>query len=120
MCTNPRQRVFNQTARNRNERKYAGASGLSTAMDRPSLHFAWGISTGSPFMSAGVTSITALMAKTGLGGESYSAEHGEEAYVKLVAAYSFYVGLALCLLALVGFGKLAQKCPKPVKSGFKV
>jgi SulP family sulfate permease len=95
---------------------YAGARGLSTA--GPTL-FAWGISTGSPFMSAGVTSITALMAKTDLGGESYSAEHGEEAYVKLVAAYSFYVGLASCLLALVGFGKLAQKCPKPVKSGFK-
>lgn len=71
-------------------------------------------------MNAGVTSITALMAKTDLDGEVYVAEYGEEEYVKLVAAYSFYIGLASVLLALVGFGKLAQKVPKTVRSGFKV
>jgi hypothetical protein len=71
-------------------------------------------------MNAGVTSITALMAKTDLDGEVYVAEYGEEEYVKLVAAYSLYIGLASVLLALVGFGKLAQKVPKTVRSGFKV
>ena len=95
---------------------YAGYRGLATA--GPPL-FAWGLATGSPFMNAGVTSITALMAKTDLNGEQYVAQHGEEAYVKLVAAYSLYVGLASCLLALVGFGTLAQKVPNPVRTGFK-
>mmetsp|Transcript_9187 Transcript_9187/g.14127 ORF Transcript_9187/g.14127 Transcript_9187/m.14127 type:complete len:470 (-) Transcript_9187:1677-3086(-) len=95
---------------------YAGYRGLATA-GAPLL--AWGLSTGSPFMNAGVTSITALMAKTDLDGETYVAEKGEEEYVKLVAAYSLYVGLASVLLALVGFGKLAQSVPKPVLKGFK-
>jgi MFS superfamily sulfate permease-like transporter len=96
---------------------YAGYRGLATA--GPPL-FAWGLVTGSPFMNSGVTSITALMAKTDLDGESYVAEYGEEEYVNLVAAYSLYVGLASVLLALVGFGSLAQRVPKTVRSGFKV
>ena len=90
--------------------------GLATA--GPSL-FVWGLSTGSPFMSCGVTSTTALMAKTDLGGEAYAAEHGEPAYAHLVAAYSLYVGIASILLGLVGFGKLAQGVPKSVRTGFK-
>lgn len=95
---------------------YAGYRGLSTA--GPSL-LAWGLVTGSPFMNSGVTAITALMAKTDLGGDVYVTKHGEEAYVKLVAAYSLYVGLASVLLAFMGFGKLAQLVPKPVRTGFK-
>lgn len=95
---------------------YAGYRGLSTA--GPTL-LAWGVTTGSPYMNSGVTSITALMCKTDLDGESYLAQHGEEEYVKLVAAYSFYVGVASILLAVVGFGKLAQSVPKPVRTGFK-
>ena len=90
--------------------------GLATA--GPSL-FAWGLTTGSPFMSCGVTSITALMAKTDLGGESYAAEHGEPAYARLVAVYSLCVGIASIVLGLAGFGKLAQKVPKNVRTGFK-
>jgi SulP family sulfate permease len=70
-------------------------------------------------MNAGVTSITALMAKSDLDGESYMAEHGEDAYVELVAAYSMWVGIASFVLAIVGFGQLAQGVPKPVQSGFK-
>lgn len=96
---------------------YAGYRGLATA--GPPL-FAWGITTGSPYMNAGVTSITALMAKTDLDGDAYVAEHGEEEYVKLVAAYSLYIGLASIFLAVMGFGKLAQGVPKPVRMGFKV
>eukprot|EP00934_Nitzschia_sp_Nitz4_P008907 Nitzschia sp. Nitz4//scaffold5_size260463//170435//171934//NITZ4_000998-RA/size260463-augustus-gene-0.103-mRNA-1//-1//CDS//3329555388//8897//frame0 len=95
---------------------YAGYRGLSTA--GPSL-LAWGLATGSPLMNSGVTSITALMAKTDLDGESYVQEHGEEAYVELVAAYSLWIGIASVVLALVGFGKLAEQVPKPVRSGFK-
>mmetsp|Transcript_16312 Transcript_16312/g.35420 ORF Transcript_16312/g.35420 Transcript_16312/m.35420 type:complete len:465 (+) Transcript_16312:63-1457(+) len=95
---------------------YASYRGLATA--GPSL-FAWGLSTGSPFMSCGVTSITALMAKTDLDGDSYVAEHGEAEYARIVAAYSLYIGLASILLAVVGFGKLAQSVPKNVRSGFK-
>lgn len=95
---------------------YAGYRGLSTA--GPTL-LAWGLSTGSPFMNSGVTSITALMCKTDLDGESFAAKHGEEEYVKLVAVYSLYIGITSILLAIVGFGKLAKSVPKPVSTGFK-
>jgi len=70
-------------------------------------------------MNSGVTSITALMAKSDLNGDVYVAEHGEEAYVQLVAAYSLSIGVASALLALAGFGKLAAAVPKPVRTGFK-
>jgi MFS superfamily sulfate permease-like transporter len=93
---------------------YAGYRGLATA--GPPLAV-WGMITGGPFMNAGVTSITALMAKSDLNGEQYMAEHGEQAYVELVAAYSMYVGIASFLLALVGFGKLAGYVPKSVRTG---
>ncbi len=96
---------------------YASYRGLATA--GPSL-FAWGLATGSPFMSCGVTSITALMAKADLDGESYVAEYGEEAYVKLVAAYSVWVGLCSAALGILGFGKLAGMVPPNVRKGFKV
>jgi len=95
---------------------YASYRGLATA--GPPL-FAWGLATGSPFMSCGVTSITALMAKADLDGESYAAEHGEEAYVHLVAAYSMWVGLCSAILGVVGFGKLAGMVPSNVRKGFK-
>lgn len=95
---------------------YASYRGLTTA--GPSL-FAWGLSTGNPFMSCGVTSISALMAKTDLDGDSYVAEHGEVEYSRLVAAYSLYIGLASIFLGIVGFGNLAQRVPKNVRSGFK-
>lgn len=96
---------------------YASWRGLATA--GPTL-FAWGLATGSPFMSCGVTSITALMAKADLDGENYVAEHGEEAYVNLVAAYSLWVGLCSAILGIVGFGKLAGMVPGNVRKGFKV
>jgi len=95
---------------------YASYRGLSTA--GPSL-IAWGMATGSPWMNSGVTSITALMAKVDLNGEAFLANNSEEAYVDLVAAYSFWVGLASIVLAFVGFGKLAGLTPKPVSAGFK-
>jgi len=95
---------------------YASYRGLATA--GPPL-MAWGFTTGGPFMNSGVTSITALMAKSDLNGEAYMAEHGEEAYVELVAAYSMYVGIASVFLAIVGFGKLASYVPKSVRTGFK-
>jgi len=95
---------------------YAGYRGLATA--GPPL-MAWGFTTDGPFMNAGVTSITALMAKSDLNGEAYMAEHGEEAYVELVAAYSMYVAIASLFLAVVGFGRLAAYVPKSVATGFK-
>lgn len=95
---------------------YAGYRGLTTA--GPTL-MAWGFTTGGPFLNSGVTSITALMAKSDLNGEAYMAEHGEEAYVELVAAYSLYCGIASIFLAVVGFGKLAAYVPKSVRTGFK-
>jgi len=95
---------------------YASYRGLATA--GPPL-FAWGVATGSPFMSCGVTSITALMAKADLDGESYAAEHGDQAYVHLVAAYSMWVGLCSAILGIVGFGKLAGMVPSNVRKGFK-
>ena len=75
---------------------------------------------GSPWMNSGVTSLTAVMAKTDLGGEAYVAKYGEEEYVQLVSAYSLYIGIASIIMALVGFGRLAQTVPVAVKTGFKV
>lgn len=71
-------------------------------------------------MNSGVTSLTAVMAKTDLGGEAYVAKYGENDYVDLVSAYSLYVGIASIVMALVGFAKLTQKVPVAVKTGFKV
>lgn len=95
---------------------YAGYRGLTTA---GAPLFAWGLATGSPWMNSGVTSLTAVMAKTDLGGESYVAKYGENEYVDLVAAYSLYIGIASIVMALVGFGKLAKLVPTAVKNGFK-
>mmetsp|Transcript_57334 Transcript_57334/g.68522 ORF Transcript_57334/g.68522 Transcript_57334/m.68522 type:complete len:468 (+) Transcript_57334:154-1557(+) len=95
---------------------YAGYRGLSTA--GPNL-LVWGLTTGSPWINCGVTSITAVMAKADLDGEGYVAAHGEEAYVDLVAAYSICVGVASFLLAMGGFGSLVRRVPKPLRSGFK-
>lgn len=95
---------------------YAGYRGLTTA---GAPLFAWGMATGSPWMNSGVTSLTAVMAKTDLGGEAYVAQYGEDEYVDLVSAYSLYVGIASIVMALVGFGKLAQTVPTAVKTGFK-
>lgn len=71
-------------------------------------------------MNSGVTSLTAVMAKTDLGGEAYVTKYGEDEYVQLVSAYSLYIGVASIVMALIGFGKLAQKVPNAVKTGFKV
>lgn len=95
---------------------YAGYRGLTTA---GAPLFAWGLATGSPWMNSGVTSLTAVMAKTDLGGESYVAKYGENEYVDLVAAYSLYIGIASIVMALIGFGKLAKLVPTAVKNGFK-
>jgi len=95
---------------------YAGYRGLTTA---GAPLFAWGLATGSPWMNSGVTSLTAVMAKTDLGGEAYVTQYGEKEYVDLVSAYSLYVGVASIVMALVGFGKLASKVPVAVKTGFK-
>ena len=70
-------------------------------------------------MNSGVTSITALMAKSDLKGDVFVAEHGEEAYGQLVAANSLSIGVASAVLALSGFGKLAAAVPQPVRTGFK-
>jgi MFS superfamily sulfate permease-like transporter len=59
------------------------------------------------------------MAKVDLDGDGYIAQYGEEAYVKLVACYSLWVGLCSALLGIVGFGKLAAMAPKVVMKGFK-
>lgn len=71
-------------------------------------------------MNSGVTSLTAVMAKTDLGGDAYIAKYGEEEYVQLVSAYSLYIGIASIAMALLGFGRLAQTVPGAVKTGFKV
>ena len=63
------------------------------------------------------TYYTSATLKSDLDGEAYMAEHGEEAYVELVAAYSLYVGIASAFLAVVGFGKLAAYVPKCVATG---
>lgn len=71
-------------------------------------------------MNSGVTSLTAVMAKTDLGGDAYIVKYGEDEYVRLVSAYSLYIGAASIVMAFVGFGALAQTVPGAVKTGFKV
>lgn len=95
---------------------YAGYRGLATAGFSLAV---WGVVTGNPFMNSGVTSLTALMAKSDLKGDSYVSEHGEEEYVRLVAAYSLWVGICSIGLAILGLGQLTGLVPKPVRSGFK-
>jgi MFS superfamily sulfate permease-like transporter len=98
---------------------YAGHRGLSTA-GLPL--FAWGCTTGHPYMNSGVTSITAMMARADLRGEDYLTHdnHTEEDYVYLVAMYSLLVGVASIVLATIGFGQMvATVVPKPVRAGFK-
>jgi MFS superfamily sulfate permease-like transporter len=79
----------------------------------------WGITTGHPYMNAGVTAITALMTKSDLKGDAYISEHGENSYVQLVAAYSLTIGIASIVLSMAGFGTWAKSVPKPVRIGFK-
>jgi MFS superfamily sulfate permease-like transporter len=95
---------------------YAGYRGLSTA--GPPLAV-WGITTGHPYMNAGVTAITALMTKSDLKGDTYIQQYGEDAYVKLVAAYSLSIGIASIFLSVTPFGKVARSVPQPVRVGFK-
>ncbi len=71
-------------------------------------------------MNSGVTSLTAVMAKADLGGEAYVTIYGEDEYVDLVSAYSLCIGVVSVVMAIVGFGTLAQKVPGAVKIGFKV
>lgn len=92
-----------------------GFRGLITA--GPAM-VAFGLSTGHPWLSQGVTSVSAVMAKADLNGDKYAEENGTEAYVQLVCLYSLLVGAASILLAVLGIGKIAQKIPKPVSTGF--
>lgn len=93
-----------------------GYRGLSTA--GPPLAV-YGLSTGHPFMNAGVTAITALMTKSDLNGDTYIQQHGEAAYVQLVAAYSLCIGLASIVLSITPFGTVARSVPGPIRFGFK-
>ena len=93
-----------------------GYRGLSTA--GPPLAI-YGLSTGHPYMNAGVTAITALMTKSDLQGDTYIQQHGEAAYVQLVAAYSLCIGLASIVLSVTPFGTVARNVPGPIRYGFK-
>lgn len=105
---------------------YAGHRGLSTA-GWPLL--AWGLATGHPYLNAGVTSLTAVMARSDVRGDDYYLAHHhnqgsggdvEEGYVYLMASYSLWVGVASLLLAALGFGSLVSRVvPLPVRAGFK-
>jgi hypothetical protein len=69
-------------------------------------------------MNAGVTSLTAIMAKSDLNSDAYVAEHGEAAYVELVAAY-LYTLVSRRLFSLLLVSVRWQIRPKPVRFGFK-
>ncbi|KAL3823507.1 hypothetical protein ACHAXA_010829 [Cyclostephanos tholiformis] len=96
---------------------YAGHIGLSTS--GPPL-LAWGLVTGSPWTNAGVTSLTAMMARNDLNprGE-YVDRYGESEYVYLVSAYSLCVGVSSLLLAMIGLGNAARGVPESIRVGFK-
>jgi MFS superfamily sulfate permease-like transporter len=93
-----------------------GYRGLSTA--GPPLAI-YGLSTGHPYMNAGVTAITALMTKSDLRGDAYIQQFGESAYIQLVAAYSLCIGLASIALSITPFGTVARNVPAPIRYGFK-
>eukprot|EP00968_Pinguiococcus_pyrenoidosus_P016868 scaffold1638_cov258-Pinguiococcus_pyrenoidosus.AAC.92 len=92
-----------------------GFRGLKTA--GPAM-VAFAFSTGHPWISQGVTSVSAVLTKSDLDGEKYVEDHGTEAYIQLVTFYTLLVGVASVLLALLGVGKIAQNLPKPVSVGF--
>lgn len=92
---------------------YAGYRGLATA--GPPL-LVWGCITGNPYLTGGVSAVTALMAKTDL---RQSNSKDELEYVYLMGAYTLCVSAASLILALVGFGRIAKLVPKAVQQGFK-
>jgi hypothetical protein len=57
-----------------------------------------------------VSRLSAIMAKSDLNSDAYVAEHGEAAYVELVAAYALYIGIASIVLLLL-VGKVAKSVP---------
>ena len=93
-----------------------GYRGVSTA--GPPLAI-YGVSTGHPYLNAGVTAITALMTKSDLNGDAYLQQYGETAYIQLVAAYSLWIGGASMVLAMTPFGTVARNVPAPIRYGFK-
>eukprot|EP00811_Abedinium_folium_P030081 NODE_4791_length_1847_cov_1.976163.p1 GENE.NODE_4791_length_1847_cov_1.976163~~NODE_4791_length_1847_cov_1.976163.p1 ORF type:complete len:585 (+),score=144.00 NODE_4791_length_1847_cov_1.976163:71-1825(+) len=84
----------------------------------PILMFA--MVTGSPCLCIGVTSITALMADSTLGGAEYKAAHGEEAWMDILGTFATLVGIASVLLAASGAANLAFEIPSSVKNGWKL
>lgn len=102
---------------------YAELVGLSghhglRASGPPLLAFAF--VTGSPTLSIGVTSMSAIMAETLLRGESYREENGVEAWINLLSAFSLLVGLASLALSAAGAAQLATSIPDPVRIGWKL
>ena len=94
----------------------AGWRGLAT-MGFPCMAYA--LVTGSPWASIGVTSITALMAKTALAEAHETLD--EAAYVRVYAAYACAVAVASVALAAGGAGRVAvARIPASVKAGFKL
>ena len=94
----------------------AGWRGLAT-MGFPCMAYA--LVTGSPWASIGVTSITALMARTALADAHEALD--EEAYVAVYACFAVAVGVASVALAALGLGGVAvERIPGAVKAGFKL
>ncbi|KAH8071615.1 secondary active sulfate transmembrane transporter [Aureococcus anophagefferens] len=80
---------------------------------------AYALVTGSPWASIGVTSITALMARTALADAHEALD--EEAYVAVYACFAVAVGVASVALAALGLGGVAvERIPGAVKAGFKL
>lgn len=95
----------------------SGMHGLRTS-GQPLIAFA--LLTGSPELSIGVTSITAIMAHSSLQGADFRAAHGDEAWMNLLGAFSVLVGLASVLLAASKATALVKFIPKCVISGWKL
>lgn len=95
---------------------YAELSGVSgwrgiATMGVPCLVHAF--VSGSAWVSVGVTSITALMARQAVSGDD------ETELVNQMASLAIAVGIASLLLAASGAGALCRKVPSSVKAGFK-
>lgn len=94
-----------------------GLRGLQTS-GPPLILFS--LVTGSPILSVGVTSITAIMAQSALRGPEFKSAHGEDAWSDLLGAFAFLVGLASLILAFVQATRLVAYIPGPVKAGWKL
>ena len=94
---------------------FPGSRGLLTA--GPAM-MVFGVFTGHPWLSQGVTSASAIMAKEDLHGDEFVKLHGTQSYADLMSLYTVLIGMASVAIALSGFANIVKRIPRPAFIGF--